>query len=106
MNTAKRVIQWPDIDYGVRVWQENEAVLNFEIFLDPDFDEHGKPVDPLLAEPEMIGFIKFDGCFHWWLPDNSALHICGQEGLRELQEAQIRLFAEAGRVIASWMDDE
>ena len=47
------------------------------------------------AQPYLTGFIKWDGCSHFWFGEKGYLHLCGLETIENLQKILQKLIDRA-----------
>lgn len=101
----KTLIAADDIGYHIRVWNSNEAVMDFEVFVVAGHDaagvtqylawsEHGgscatEKIDE--ASVEIEGFIKWDGCGHFNFGEGYH-HVCGAAAAVDLGKLLAELF--------------
>lgn len=82
--------------YKIVAWGENDEAC-FQ-----HFDDRGCSYsDPKLPEPDISGFIKWDGCGHWDFGEGGYLHLCGMKAVQEFQ-AVVAWIGEAARDIDGW----
>lgn len=119
-NKAWIVEQWNDLDLTVRfldtVWDDSPHGYEFEIFEQVGWSENPKTKKfdiPLYerkgatqigdhsehgledAQPYLTGWIKWDGCSHFYFGDNGYLHLCGLDTIEKLQKVLQKLIDRA-----------
>lgn len=57
--------------------------------------ENPEDVDPLFS-----GWVKWDGCSDWWMPDS--FHACGRDDLEMVGEAMTTCFDWTSELLTTW----
>lgn len=108
--------EWKELDLTFRfidtVWDNEVHGYEFEIYevCGRDFNKITKEYDiPLYerkgstnsadfslkgledAQPYLTGFIKWDGCSHFYFGEDGYLHLCGLENIEKLQKVLSKL---------------
>lgn len=52
---------------------------------------------PPSEQPDIAGFIKWDGCSNWNTPDDVAIHFCGTRNVVNLMNAILACYHIAGQ---------
>lgn len=97
---------WDDSPHGYEFeiyeqvgWDNNEETNKYDIPLyerkgatgDGDFSTNGLED----AQPYLTGFVKWDGCSHFYFGDDGYLHLCGIERIEQLRIVLQRLIDRA-----------
>jgi hypothetical protein len=79
------VVAWEGKNFDQKLYERKESTQS------GDFSENGLED----AQPYLTGFIKWDGCSHFYFGDDGYLHLCGLDEIEKLGVVLERLKTRA-----------